>query len=131
MKLWKENLSYAINEWQAQHLNKAALSRIRLLKSGATIATDAVVVTFPNGEKRMLRDHLVLLQKLLSRFLRPIFLKHRQYSGCRSQVIKSLLVTKDKALGLKIDASKALPDIIIVDQVMIEPGKICLLSSLK
>jgi hypothetical protein len=118
MKLWKENLSYAINEWQAQHLNKAALSRIRLLKSGATIATDAVVVTFPNGEKRMLAPGpssviaKAVIEVFASNFLKTPAVLWLSESGNK-------VVARDEglaqALGLKIDASKALPDIIIVD----------------
>ncbi|ENT2333816.1 restriction endonuclease, partial [Shigella sonnei] len=38
-----DSLLSAISSWQENHLNKAALARLRLLKSGAVIAADAVV----------------------------------------------------------------------------------------
>lgn len=113
-----EALVFAIHEWQEQHLNKAALSRIRLLKSGATIAADAVVVTFPNGEKRMLAPGpSSVIAKAVIEVFAPSFLKTPAVLWLSESGNK--VVARDEglahALGLKIDASKALPDIILVD----------------
>lgn len=113
-----EELLSAINEWQEQYLNKAALSRIRLLKSGATIADDAVVVTFPNGEKRMLAPGpSSVIAKAVIEVFAPNFLKKPAVLWLSESGNK--VVARDEtlaqALGLKIDASKALPDIILVD----------------
>ena len=113
-----EALDCAINDWQEKHLNKAALSRIRLLKSGATIADDAVVVTFPNGEKRMLAPgpSSVIAKAVIETFA-PRFLKNPAILWLSESGNK--VVARDEglaqALGLKIDASKALPDIILID----------------
>lgn len=113
-----ELLMHAIHGWQEQYLNKAALSRIRLLQSGATIADDAVVVTFPNGEKRVLAPgpSSVIAKAVIESFA-PQFLKTPTVLWLSESGNK--VVARDEALaqalGLKIDVSKALPDIILVD----------------
>lgn len=113
-----EVLMNAISHWQENHLNKAALARLRLLKSGATIADDAVVVTFPNGEKRTLAPGpSSVIAKAVIEVFAPNFLKTPAVLWLSESGNK--VVARDEglaqALGLKIDASKALPDIILVD----------------
>ncbi|CAM7222670.1 BsuBI/PstI family type II restriction endonuclease [Citrobacter sedlakii] len=113
-----EDLTRAINNWQDNHLNKAALARLRLLKSGAAIADDDVVVTFPNGEKRTLAPGpSSVIAKAVIEVFAPNFLKAPAVLWLSESGNK--VVARDEelaqALGLKIDASKALPDIILVD----------------
>jgi len=113
-----ETLQLAISNWQESHLNKAALARLRLLKSVATIADDAVVVTFPNGEKRTLAPGpSSVIAKAVIEVFAPNFLKTPAVLWLSESGNK--VVARDEglaqALGLKIDASKALPDIILVD----------------
>src|ERR1019366_3009239 len=45
----------AAEEWQKANLSHAALSRIQLLRSGATASAEAVRVQFPNGEARLMK----------------------------------------------------------------------------
>lgn len=114
----KETLLHAINKWQEQFLNKAALVRIRLLKSSATIADDDVVVTFPNDEKRTLAPGpSSIITKALIEVFAPNYLKTPAVLWVSESGNK--VVARDeelaRALGLKIDASKALPDVIMID----------------
>ncbi|HGF6473174.1 TPA: BsuBI/PstI family type II restriction endonuclease [Klebsiella pneumoniae] len=112
------DLEIAIDNWQKNYLNKAALSRIRLLKSGAKIAADAVAVTFPNGEIRMLAPGpssviaKAVIEKFAVDFLKTPAVLWLSESGNK-------VVARDEALatdlGLAIDPSKALPDIILID----------------
>lgn len=111
-------LSQAINDWQAAHLNKAALSRLRLMKQGIAAAADSVPVTFPNGEIRTLAPGpSSVIAKAVIEVFAPKLLKHPAVLWLSESGNK--VVARDeslaKALGLKIDPSKALPDIILVD----------------
>ena len=50
-----EDLHSRIAEWQAQALNKGALARLAIVRRGAGISADQVLVTFPNGETRRMK----------------------------------------------------------------------------
>lgn len=113
-----DELELAVDNWQKNHLNKAALSRIRLLKSGAAIAFDSVAVTFPNGEMRMLAPGpssviaKAVIESFAIRFLKNPAVLWLSESGNKVVARDELLATE---LGLVIEPSKALPDIILVD----------------
>lgn len=113
-----EPLALAINKWRDSHLSKAALARQHLVKQGATTARDAVSVTFPNGETRSLAagPSSVIAKDVIEIFA-PRFLKKPAVLWLSESGNK--VVARDEslatALGLKIDASKTLPDIILVD----------------
>lgn len=113
-----DELESAIAAWQAAHLSKAAMSRLRLMKQGATAAKDAVSVTFPNGEIRSLAPGpSSVIAKAVIEVFAPRFLKQPSVLWLSESGNK--VVARDEelasALGLKIDATKALPDIILVD----------------
>lgn len=113
-----EALDKAVADWQESHLSKAAVSRLRLVRHGATVAADAVKVTFPNGEIRNLAPGpSSVIAKAVIEVFAPRFLKHPAVLWLSESGNK--VVARDEALanalGLKIDASKALPDIILVD----------------
>lgn len=120
-----EALESAIKNWQETHLSKAAMARLKLMKQGATVAKDAVSVTFPNGEKRSLVAGLssaiskAVIEVFAIKFLKQPAVLWLSESGNK-------VVTRDEdlatALGLKIDPSKALPDIILVDLGTAEDG---------
>lgn len=117
-ELTGEDLEKAITDWQESHLSKAAVSRLRLVRHGATVAADAVKVTFPNGEIRNLAPGpSSVISKAVIEVFAPRFLKHPAVLWLSESGNK--VVARDEALanalGLKIDASKALPDIILVD----------------
>jgi len=117
-ELTGENLDQVIADWQESHLSKAAVSRLRLIRHGATVAADAVKVAFPNGETRNLAPGpSSAIAKAVIEVFAPRFLKHPSVLWLSESGNK--VVARDEALanalGLKIDASKALPDIILVD----------------
>ncbi|XYX40507.1 BsuBI/PstI family type II restriction endonuclease [Candidatus Erwinia dacicola] len=113
-----EDLVGKIAIWQNTHLNKAALARIRLIKFSITNSDDSLTVTFPGGEKRTLAPgpSSVIAKEVIevfaAKFLKVPAVLWLSESGNK-------VVTRDEelanSLGLKIDASKALPDIILVD----------------
>lgn len=113
-----DDLEMAIDNWQKSYLNKAALSRIRLLKSGAAIASDAVAVTFPNGEMRLLAPGpssviaKAVIESFAVRFLKNPAVLWLSESGNKVVARDEVLASE---LGLVIEPSKALPDIILVD----------------
>ncbi|MGK8195164.1 BsuBI/PstI family type II restriction endonuclease [Burkholderia cepacia] len=117
-ELTDDALVEAIAAWQESHLSKAAVSRLRLVRHGATVAADAVKVTFPNGEIRNLAPGpSSAIAKAVIEVFAPRFLKHPAVLWLSESGNK--VVARDEALanalGLKIDVSKALPDIILVD----------------
>lgn len=113
-----EDLIAAITSWQGSHLSKTAVARQRLVRHGATVAKDAVTVTFPNGEIRHLSaGQSSLIAKAVIEVFAPRFLKQPAVLWLSESGNK--VVARDEtiasSMGLKIDASKALPDIILVD----------------
>ncbi|WP_205957004.1 BsuBI/PstI family type II restriction endonuclease [Pantoea stewartii] len=117
-ELSTEVLADKILNWQETHLNKAALARIRLIKSSISSSDESMTVTFPGGEKRTLAPgpSSVIAKEVIEVFA-PKFLKVPAVLWLSESGNK--VVTRDEqlasSLGLKIDASKALPDIILVD----------------
>lgn len=116
--LINDELINAITEWRNTHLSKAALARQHLVKHGATAARDAIPVTFPNGETRKLAPGpSSVIAKAVIEVFAPRFLKQPAVLWLSESGNK--VVARDEslanALGLKIDPSKALPDIILVD----------------
>jgi hypothetical protein len=112
-------LASAITAWRASHLSKAALTRQHLVKQGASAAAkSAIPVTFPNGETRTLTagPSSVITKAVIEQFA-PRFLKQPTVLWLSESGNK--VVARDEALAsalkLKIDASRALPDIILVD----------------
>lgn len=111
-------LDERIKAWQTKHLTKGALSRVALVKKGAVLAQHNVQVRFPNGETRNLsvgQSSVIskaVIEEFATRFLRKPTVLWLSESGNK-------VVTRDDelaaSLGLKIDASRNLPDIILVD----------------
>lgn len=117
-ELTSDAVTDAIEKWQNSHLSKAAMSRLRLMKQGAAAAKDAVSVIFPNGELRSLAPGpSSVIAKAVIEVFSPRFLKQPTVLWLSESGNK--IVARDEALasalGLKIDATKALPDIILVD----------------
>lgn len=114
-----EGLSIAIDKWRNSHLSKAALVRQHLVKQGATVAgADAISVVFPNGETRFLSPgpssviSKAVIEEFAPRFLKQPTVLWLSQSGNKVVARDEALAS---ALGLNIDPSKALPDIILVD----------------
>ncbi len=120
-----EELLDAIAAWQKTHLNKAALARLALIKKGVAIAVDAVPVVFPNGETRSLCPGpssaiaKAVIEEFAPRFLATPAVLWLSESGNK-------VVARDEhladSIGISINASKALPDIILIDLGTNESG---------
>jgi hypothetical protein len=91
-------------------LNKGALARLAIVRRGAGVSADQVLVTFPNGETRRMKP------------------------GPSSEITKAVVflsesgnkvVARDdelaRSIGLAIQADKNLPDTILVDLGPVHP----------
>lgn len=108
----------AATEWQTKYLTAGARMRIAVMRKGAGVGSDRLLVTFPSGETRRMAPgpsselSRYVIEQFATRFLKQpavIFL-----SESRDKVVE-----RDEALakriGLNILADKNLPDIILAD----------------
>lgn len=113
-----DELNSRIEIWRKTHLSKGAVARLALVKKGAVLAKDQVPVTFPNGETRNLSPgpSSVISKEVIETFA-PRFLRKPAVLWLSES--RNKVVARDdelaNTLGLKIDASRNLPDIILVD----------------
>lgn len=130
-ELQTDELAEKIKAWQAKHLSKAALARVHLVRHGVAAAADAVSVTFPGQmEVRSLKPGpSSIIAKAVIEVFAPKFLKQPAVLWISESGNK--VVARDdalmKVLGLKIDPSKMLPDIILVDMAPASPSSVDLL----
>lgn len=115
--LQNEQLEKAITDWQENNLSKSALTRVKINLRGATTA-DKILVTFPNGETRhlaagpssIISKHVI--EEFAKKFLAEPFLLWLSESGNKAPHRDDVLA---KELGLDINVSLDLPDIVLVD----------------
>jgi len=112
-----DNLSRKIDEWQKNNLSKAALTRLSLAAIAASGESD-VLVTFPNKEtRRLTAGPSSQISKHVIEVFAPKYLRKPGVLWLSTSGNK--VVARDNELansiGLKIDVSKDLPDIILVD----------------
>ena len=117
-KLKSEDLSQAIQLWRIENLSRGALARIQIVQQGAVASTAGVKITFPNGEtRRMAAGPSSVITKAVIEEFAPLFLIKPAVLWVSESGNK--VVSKDdalaKAIGLKIEADKNLPDLILVD----------------
>lgn len=109
-------LDSAIEAWQKRHLSKAALARQVLLKSGAAASASAVNIALPNGTTINLSSGP---SSVITKAVIEHFSKHFLHEPALLWVSESSNKIFDdalaKSLGIKIDASANLPDVILVD----------------
>jgi hypothetical protein len=113
-----EALDTAIADFQQRHLSKAALARVTIMRSGAAAGASGVLVRFPNGETRQLAPgpSSVIAQAVVEVFA-PRFLMQPAILWL-SESGNKVVMRDDKiaaAIGLKIEADKNLPDLILAD----------------
>ncbi|MBM6595356.1 BsuBI/PstI family type II restriction endonuclease [Microvirga pudoricolor] len=111
-------LEAAIAAFQTAHLSKSALARVSIMLSGAAGSAAGVLVTFPSKETRSLAPGpssiitKAVVEDFASRFLESPAVLWLSESGNK-------VVQRDDKLaatiGLKIEADKNLPDLILVD----------------
>jgi len=111
-------LDKAIQQWRSQHLTSAALARISLLRSGAGKDAGGVLVEFPNHETRRLSPGVSskiakgVVEQFAVLFLEDPAVLWLSESGNKVVARDDLLARR---IGLNIDPSRYLPDIILVD----------------
>lgn len=111
-------LEKAIGAFQQKHLSKSALARVTIMLSGAASGAAGVLVTFPSGETRQLAPGpssviaKAVIEIFASRFMTSPAVLWLSESG------NKVVLRDDKiaaAIGLKIEADKNLPDLILAD----------------
>lgn len=113
-----DHLLNKIDRWQKNYLSKAAITRLILMKSNLANDSSSVQITFPDGAIRTLEagpSSLIskaVIEEFAPRFLKQPHVLWLSESGNKVVAQDEVLA---KALGLQIDASRALPDIILVD----------------
>lgn len=115
-----EDISIAISAWRAANLTAHALNRINLLRRGTvgSPASGRVQVNFPNGEARlMLPGPSTIISKAVvedfaTRFLHQPGIIFLSESGNKVVARDDELAS---SLGLLLDYSRNLPDLILAD----------------
>lgn len=119
-----EALQARISAWQAEALNKGALARLAIVRRGAGVSADQVLVTFPNGEtRRMKPGPSSEITKAVVEVFAPAFLTDPAVVFLSESGNK--VVARDdelaRSIGLVIQADKNLPDTILVDLGPVHP----------
>tara|TARA_R110000772_G_scaffold232445_2_gene343890 strand:- start:2849 stop:3928 length:1080 start_codon:yes stop_codon:yes gene_type:complete len=117
-------LEAAIDNFQKTHLSKSALARVSIMRAGAAAGASGVLVTFPSQETRQLAPgpSSIITQAVIEVFA-PAFLENPAVLWL-SESGNKVVARDDKlaaAIGLKIEADKNLPDIILADLGPAEP----------
>lgn len=116
--LTDDALKAAVESWQAKHLSPAARARMALIAAGKVKRNDEVPVNCPDGTIAKLApgpSSLIskgVVEEFAQHFLSAAALLWMSESGAKVRYHDDAAA---KALGLNIDASKALPDIILVN----------------
>lgn len=113
-----ERLWAAIGRFQERHLNKAALARISIIRSGASGGGKRVLVAFPSGETRpMAAGPSSVISKAVIEVFAPTFLEDPAVLWLSESGNKVVLRDDELArkVGLNIQAATTLPDLILAD----------------
>jgi hypothetical protein len=119
-----EPLVAAVAAWQEQHLSTGALARVRLQQRSMLAAQSQVLVTLPNGESRQMQTGL---SSVITKAVVEVFTKKFMTDPAVLWISESgnKIVQRDEelaqAVGLKIEADKVLPDMILLDLAPAEP----------
>ena len=119
-----EALGSAIAAFQGSHLTKSALARVTIIRAGAAATRAGVLVTFPNGETRQLAPGPSsfiaqgVVEVFAKRFLESPAVLWLSESGNKIVLRDDSIAS---AIGLRIEADKNLPDVILADLGPKEP----------
>jgi len=111
-------LTDAIAVWQKKHLSAGALARVSIMASGAAGNAAGVIVNFPNRSTRTLLPgpsapiSKAVIEEFAPRFLSVPAVLWLSESGNKVVAQDDRLAAQ---IGLRIDASKDLPDVILAD----------------
>lgn len=121
-KLKDNELKLAIQDWQENYLSASALARIKLAGLSAKSSSNKVSIKFPDGEVKNVSPgpssdiSKAVIEVFANSFLRePVIL---WLSTSDTKVSNNEMAS---SIGLKIDASQDLPDIILADLGEKEP----------
>ena len=113
-----ETLAAAIEAYQRTHLSKGAFTRLAIIRAGAASSPAGVLVTFPNGETRTLAPGpSSFIAKAVVEVFAPGFLENPTVLWL-SESGNKIVLRDDRiasAIGLRIEADKNLPDLILCD----------------
>lgn len=111
-------LAQAIEAYQATHLSKGSYTRLAIIRAGAASSSTGVIVTFPNKETRTLAPGpSSFIAKAVVEVFAKAFLESPAVLWL-SESGNKVVLRDDKianAIGLKIEADKNLPDLIVCD----------------
>jgi hypothetical protein len=113
-----QRLERAITAFQLKHLSKSTLARLAIVREGATSRTSGMLVRFPSGETRKLAPGpsssitRSVVEQFAPRFLGDPAILWLSESAKRRSIRDDRIAN---AIGLKIDASRNLPDLILAD----------------
>lgn len=113
-----DELLEAIEKWREDNLSTTALARVALVQAGASVNPDDYVVTFPNGETQRLSpgESSVITKAVIERFAARFLEKpHVLWVSESGNKVVARHDIQAKMLGLNLDASRLLPDTILVD----------------
>jgi hypothetical protein len=116
--LLNDKLKSSIAEWQKKNLSIGALARIALLKGTGLDNEEGLLVQFPNKETRKLNSGLssllskAVIEEFAMKFFENPVVLWLSESGNKVVARDDQLAKK---IGIEIDASVDLPDIILVD----------------
>ena len=119
-----EALERAVARWQTENLSKSALARVSILRLGAAGSDTGVLVTFANKETRTLAPgpSSIITKAVVEDFARRFLIKPAVL--WLSESGNKVVARDDKlaaAIGLKIEADKNLPDLILADLGAADP----------
>ena len=122
--LSEDDLHHATQAWQATNLSPGAMARIQIVRQGAVASSAGIQISFPNGETRRMAAGpssvitKAVVEEFASRFLVAPAVLWVSESGNK-------VISRDEELantiGLKIEADKNLPDLILADIGAAEP----------
>lgn len=113
-----EMLEEKILAFQAKHLSASALARLSIIRAGAIGSTTGVLVNFPSGETRRLAPGpssaiaQAVIEVFATHFLQKPAVIWLSESGNKVVVRDDKLA---RSIGVEIDVSANLPDIILAD----------------
>lgn len=112
------SLETAISRFQSDHLSKSALARVTIMRAGAAAGSVGVLVKFPSGETRQLAPGpSSFISQAVVEVFAPHFLEQPAVLWL-SESGNKVVMRDDKiagAIGLRIEADKNLPDLILAD----------------
>ena len=111
-------LQTAIETWRKKHLSSAALARIKIVQAGTAKDPQGVIVALPNGDtRRLATGPSSIIAKAVVEEFAPRFLENPAVLWLSESGNK--VVASEDALahliGLHIDPTRNLPDVILID----------------